>query len=128
MHLQAPQRTMSSHYTISTVEKYTIVEFTEPSLMDQLVIEEIAQGLYYLVDVEDKRLIILDFERVQYVSSQAIGMVIHLHKKLSSLKRTSLVLCGVGPRLMELIKITRLDRILKIKPSQREAVKVVAPL
>ena len=119
---------MSSHYTISTVEKYTIIEFTDASLMDPLVLEEIAQGLYYLVDVEDKRLIILDFERVQYVSSQAIGMVIHLHKKLSSLKRTSLVLCGVGPRLMELIKITRLDRILKIKPTQREAVKVVAPL
>jgi anti-sigma B factor antagonist len=119
---------MSGHYTVTTVEKYTVIEFTEASLMDPIVLEEIASGLYHLVDVEDKRLVVLDFERVQYVSSQAIGIVIQLHKKLATLKRSSLVLCGVGPRLMELVKITRLDRILKIKPSQREAVKVVAPL
>jgi anti-sigma B factor antagonist len=118
---------MNGHFTISTIEKYTVIEFTEASMMDPIVLEEIAAGLYHLVDVEDKRLIILDFSRVQYVSSQAIGIVIQLHKKLASLKRTSLVLCGVGDRLMELIKITRLDRLLKIKPSQREAVKVVTP-
>jgi anti-anti-sigma regulatory factor len=34
------------------------------------------------------------------------------------------VLCGVGPKLMELLKITRLDRLLTVKPSQQEAVKV----
>ncbi len=119
---------MNSHFNITTVEKYTIVEFTEASLMDPIALEEIASGLYYLIDVEDKRLIILDFERVQYISSQAIGIVIQMHKKLAAMKRSSFVLCGVGDRLMELIKITRLDRILKIKPTQKEAVKVVAPL
>ena len=119
---------MSAHFNITTIEKYTIVEFREASLMDPIVLEEIATALYHLVDVEDKRLLVLDFERVQYISSQAIGIVIQLHKKLAGLKRSSFVLCGVGDRLMELIKITGLDRILKIKPSQREAVKVVAPI
>jgi anti-anti-sigma regulatory factor len=47
-----------------------------------------------------------------------------MNKKLSALKNSKLVLCGVGPRLQELLKITRLDRLLTIKPSQREAVKV----
>jgi anti-anti-sigma regulatory factor len=46
-----------------------------------------------------------------------------MNKKLSSLPHSKLILCGVGARLMELIKITRLDRILTIKPTQREAVK-----
>ena len=118
---------MSNHLNITTIEKYTVVEFREPSLMDPIVLEEIAAALYHLVDVEDKRMLVLDFERVQYISSQAIGIVIQLHKKLGAMKRSSFVICGVGDKLMELIKITRLDRILKIKPSQREAVKVVAP-
>jgi anti-sigma B factor antagonist len=118
---------MNAHFTTNTVEKYTVIEFHDASLMDPIVLEEIATALYHLVDVEDKRAIILDFERVQYISSQAIGIVIQMHKKLAALKRSSLVLCGVGPRLMELIKITRLDRLLKIKPSQKEAVKVVVP-
>ncbi len=120
-------RTMNAHFTTQTIEKYLVIEFRDASLMDPIVLEEISSAMYHLVDVEDRRAIVLDFERVQYISSQAIGIVIQMHKKLSAMKRSSLVLCGVGPRLMELIKITRLDRLLKIKPSQKEAVKVVVP-
>jgi anti-anti-sigma regulatory factor len=50
-----------------------------------------------------------------------------LRKKLSALPHSSFVLCGVGPKLMELIKITRMDKVLKIKPTQLEAVKVLIP-
>jgi anti-sigma B factor antagonist len=118
---------MNARFIVNTVENYAVVEFRDASLMDPVVLEEIATSLYHMVDVEDRRLVVLDFSNVQYISSQAIGIVIQLHKKLSTLKRSSLVLCGVGERLMELIKITRLDRILKIKPTQKEAVKVVVP-
>ena len=111
--------------TIQEIEKYTVVEFRTPSLMDPLVLERVGEAVFRLVDVEDRRLIVLDFEQVEYLSSQAIGIVLTLNKKLATLTHTSLVLCGVGPKLMELIKITRLDKILKIKPSQREAVKVL---
>jgi anti-sigma B factor antagonist len=110
-------------FTIQQIEKCTIVEFKTPSLMDAIELEKIGQSLYHLVDAEDRRKIILDFEKVQYLSSQAIGIVLTINKKLSALKDSKLVLCGVGPKLMELIKITRLDRILTIKPSQKEAVK-----
>jgi anti-sigma B factor antagonist len=111
--------------TITEIEKYTVIEFRTPSLMDPAVLEAIGQAVYRLVDAEDRRLLVLDFERVEYLSSQAIGIVLTLNKKLAKLKHTSLVLCGVGPKLMELIKITRLDKVLKIKASQKEAVKVL---
>ncbi len=111
--------------TISEIEKYTVVEFRTPSLMDPAMLEQIGQAIYRLVDAEARRMLVLDFEKVEYLSSQAIGIVLTLNKKLGKLKHTSLVLCGVGPKLMELIKITRLDKILHIKPSQREAVKVL---
>ena len=116
---------MSTHFTVQPIEKFTVVEFKTPSLMDPLILEEIGKELYRLVDEEDKRRLILDFEKVQYLSSQAIGIVLTLNKKLAALKNSKFVLCGVGPKLMELLKITRLDRILTIKPSQREAVKVL---
>jgi anti-sigma B factor antagonist len=110
-------------YIVQQVEKFTVIEFRQPSLMDPMELEAIGQSLYRLVDDEDKRKIILDFEKVTYLSSQAIGIVLTMNKKLSSLPHSKLILCGVGVRLMELIKITRLDRILTIKPTQREAVK-----
>jgi anti-sigma B factor antagonist len=91
--------------------------------MDPVMLEEIGKSLYRLVDEEDRRKIVLDFEKVQYLSSQAIGIILTLHKKMASLKHSRLVLCSVGPKLMELLKITRLDRILTIKPTQAEATK-----
>jgi anti-sigma B factor antagonist len=113
--------------TIQPIEKYTIVEFRTPSLMDPIQLENIANTLYRLVDVEDHRTIILDFEQVQYVSSQALGILMAMRKKLEKLPHSSFVLCGVGPTLMQLLKIPRLDRILTIRPTQQEAVKVTIP-
>jgi len=119
--MQPPQTTA---FIIQQVEKFTVVEFKVPSLMDPVELENVGQALYHLVDAEDRRWLILDFEKVQYLSSQAIGIVLTLNKKLTALKNTKFILCGVGPKLMELIKITRLDRVLTIKPSQKEAIKV----
>lgn len=110
-------------FTVQQVEKFTVIEFNNPSLMDPLELESIGQQLYKLVDEQDKRKIVLDFEKVQYLSSQAIGIVLTMNKKLGSLPNSKLVLCGVGPKLMDLLKITRLDRLLTIKPTQKEAVK-----
>jgi len=118
-------KNMSTHFTVQPIEKFTVVEFKTASLMDPMILEEIGQELYRLVDEEDRRRLILDFEKVQYLSSQAIGIVLTLNKKLSALKNSKFVLCGVGPKLLELLKITRLDRILTVKPTQKEAVKVL---
>ena len=115
---------MNLHFTVQTVEKTTIIEFRTPSLMDPIELESIAQELYRLVDAEDRRKLILDFEKVEYLSSQAIGIVLNLQKKLGALKNSRMVLCGVNARLAELLRITRLDKILTVKPTQCDAVKV----
>jgi anti-sigma B factor antagonist len=111
------------HFTVQKIEKCTVVEFKTPSLMDAIQLQNIGDSIYKLIDEQDQRVLVLDFEKVQYLSSQAIGIVISANKKLSALKHSKLILCGVGPKLMELLKITRLDRILTIKTSQREAVR-----
>ena len=113
--------------TIQPIEKFTVVEFRTPSLMDPVVLERIGAAVYHLVDVEDHRAIILDFEQVNYVSSQALGIIMAMRRKLEKLPHSCLVLCGVGPKLLELLKITKMDKVLKIKPSQKEAVKVMIP-
>src|SRR3954468_19598921 len=114
---------MNPHFTVHPFDKYSVIEFRTPSLMDPIILEEIGKELYRLVDEEDRRRLVLDFEKVEYLSSQAIGIVLTLNKKLSVLKHSKLVLCGVGPKLLELLRITRLDKILTVKPTQRDAVK-----
>lgn len=114
---------MTAPFTVQHISGVTVIEFKTPSLMDPVELEDIGERLYRLVDEEDHRHLLLDFERVQFLSSQAIGLVMKLQKKLSSLKNSRLVLCSVGPRLLELLKITRLDRVLTVKPSQQDAMR-----
>ena len=120
-----PSSISGAPFVVPQVENYTVIEFKNASLMDPVELENIGQSLYRLVDAEDKRRIVMDFEKVQYLSSQAIGIVLTMNKKLGALKNSKLVLCGIGPRLQELLKITRLDRLLTIKPTQKEALKVL---
>jgi anti-sigma B factor antagonist len=119
-------RHMSQEYIITRIDKASVIEFRLPSLMDPLQLESIGQDLNKLVDEEDRRILVLDFSKVEYLSSQAIGIVIGLHRKLSALPNSKLLLCGVNAKLMQLLKITRLDRVLTLKPTQKEAINSLA--
>ena len=115
---------MDDFYTLRLSGKYTVVEFQTPSLMNPQDLERVGTQLFRMVDEEKRDHMVLDFGKVKYLSSQAIGIILTLNKKLSggSAGGDNLVLCGVGPQLMQLLKITRLDRILTIKNTQKEAV------
>jgi len=108
-------------FVLQPIGPVMVVEFRQPSLMDQILIERTGRHLTALIDEQDRRRIILDFERVQYLSSQAIGVLLTMKRKLDALGNGRLVLCGIGPRLADLLKITKLDRVLTIKPTQKEA-------
>jgi len=115
---------MSPHFIVTSIDKWTVVEFRTPSLMDPLILEPMQDDLVKLVSEQDHRQIVLDFEKVQYVSSQAIGIIIKINKQLGALKHSKLVLCSVPSKIMDVLKILRLDKVLTIVPTQKEAVKV----
>ena len=119
---------MASEYITTQIDKATVIEFRIPSLMDPVQLEMIQAQLFKLVDEEDRRLMILDFSRVEFISSQAIGIVIGLNRRLAKLPHSKLLLCGVSGKLIELLRITRLDRVLTIKPTQKEAINSLAML
>jgi anti-anti-sigma factor len=115
---------MDDFYTVRQSGKHTVIEFQTPSLMNPQDLERVGSQLFSMVDDEKRTHVVLDFGKVKYLSSQAIGIILTLNKKLTggSAGGDGLVLCGVGPQLMQLLKITRLDRILTIKNSQQDAV------
>ena len=114
---------MDDFYTVRQSGKHTVIEFQTPSLMNPQDLERVGSQLFRMVDEEKRTRVVLDFGKVKYLSSQAIGIILTLNKKLTggAAGGEGLVLCGVGPQLMQLLKITRLDRILTIKPTQKEA-------
>jgi anti-sigma B factor antagonist len=114
---------MESFFNEHQDRGYTVVEFITDSLMNPMELEGIGQAIYKLVDSQHRHRLLLDFTKVKYLSSQAVGIILTLNKKLSQFPDASLVLCGVGSQLLQLLKITRLDKILTIKPTKAEALK-----
>ena len=121
---------MDDLYAVRQYDEQTLVFFRNSSLMNPADIERVRSGLLHMVEEEKRTHLVLDFHRVQFISSPVIGILLTLHKRLASPPAAagakgaaSLVLCGVGQRLLDLLKISKLDRLLTIKPTRKEALR-----
>jgi anti-sigma B factor antagonist len=116
---------MSDDFAIEQDGSATVVVFNGPTLMNLAELERIQRRLEALVD-EGMRAVVLDFDKVEFMSSQGIGIILALNKKLKSSRGTGMAICGLTPRLLDLFKITRLEKVLKLMPSRTEAIKSLA--
>ena len=78
------------------------------------------KALSALVDNDSSARMVLDFTPVTYLSSQAIGMIVDLHRK-TAIGGGKLVLCALTPQLLQLLKVTRMDQVFTIVKDQKEA-------
>ncbi|HVP09934.1 MAG TPA: STAS domain-containing protein [Phycisphaerae bacterium] len=92
-----------------------VVTFTDSSILDTGVIEQIGKDLYQLTDEQCRQKLILDFSNVKFLSSQALGILLMLHKKAAAIKG-EVVLCALRPELKKIFTITSLDKVFKFFP------------
>lgn len=116
---------MDTDFTTEQVGAATIVTFELASLMKQNELERISIQLSNVIEAGTHRLV-LDFRKVDFISSQAIGMLVATHKKMEQLKTGRLALCGLSDKLLQLLKITRLDKVLVIRGSRGDALAAVS--
>lgn len=105
---------------LETVEEVMVVSFLESKIVTEENIQDLGIELYALVENEGHRLMALDFENVQYLSSAALGRLINLKKKVTQ-AGGKLRLFGVNPDLMEVFRITHLDTVFEIRPDRTKA-------
>lgn len=105
---------------IQTIRDVTIVNFDETSILDTLQIEQIGNELYDLVDNRNRKRLILDFTKVRFLSSSAIGVLITLRKKSEAIKG-KLLLCGLRKELLQVFKISCLDRLFEFFDDEGQA-------
>jgi anti-sigma B factor antagonist len=92
-----------------------VVTFTDSSILDTAAIEQLGRNLYQLTDVQNRQKLILDFSNVKFLSSQALGVLLTLHKKVRDIKG-EVVMCGLKPELKKIFAITNLDKVFKFFP------------
>ena len=105
---------------IQTFKDATVVNFGATTILDTSLIERIGQELYKLVEVLDKRKIVLDFAEVKFLSSSALGMLLNLRSKAASAKG-QVVICGLRDDLHKVFKITRLDKLFEFFETEEKA-------
>jgi len=64
--------------------------------------------------------LVLDLSEVEFVDSTGLGAVLSLVKRVPA--GGNLVLCGCRTALVELMRLTRLDRVFRLFASEAEAV------
>ena len=97
-----------------------IVDFVETSILDQDKVDSVGSELKAIPDQNGIEKILVDMNRVDYMSSAMIGEFIQLEKKCKQAS-IALKLCNMSHELNDLFKVTRLDQIFAIYSSKEEA-------
>jgi anti-sigma B factor antagonist len=105
---------------VNEVGDVTVVHFREPGIFDDLGIQETGEELFQLIEEEGRKKLVLNFSAVGFMSSEALGKLIALNKKVKA-QGGVLKMCEIRPEIHEVFTVTRLDRLFDIKQNEAEA-------
>ena len=109
-----------SRLEVEDIGDVTVVNFVDRKILDEQNIQIIGQQLFSLVDELGRRKVLLNFQKVEYLSSAALGKLITLNKKLLS-AGGRLILCSINPQIFEVFEITKLDKFFNIQKEEQAA-------
>jgi anti-anti-sigma factor len=93
-----------------------VVRFSEP-VLGEMCVTQLAPALHDMAEREDCREIVLDFCHVERLSSAVLARIVRLQRKMDAQGRR-LSLVNVGPRVHQILKVTKLDQILHVALSE----------
>lgn len=105
---------------VQIIDNVAHVSITQGRILDDQIIQQFGEQLNSLVDVSGHERILLNFAKVEYLSSAALGKLVVLRKKIEAVKG-KLALSNIDPTIFEAFKITGFDRIFKIFDEEQEA-------
>ncbi|MBE3069233.1 MAG: STAS domain-containing protein [Planctomycetes bacterium] len=108
-------------YATATIGPALVVVLKPKHLLDIVSVERMGTGLKELIDRSLGMPVVLDFSRVSHLSSAALGLLISIQRRFAR-QDGRLMLAGFSSDLLEVFRITRLDRIFDIRKTARDAV------
>ncbi len=91
-----------------------VVTFKQASILDQGIIDQIGLELEQAeLEAAGGRKLLVDFTTVDFMSSAMLGKLVQLHKRCRN-DKIKLKLCNINKNVLEVFKITRLDKLFEI--------------
>ena len=97
-----------------------IVGFTDSKILDSQRIEQVGKDLQESVPQAIHKKLLLNFRGVSFMSSAMITKLVMLNKNCKA-QGVGLKFCEVSPNVMEVFKITKLNKLFDIQGSEEKA-------
>jgi anti-sigma B factor antagonist len=99
----------------------TIVMLMEEKILQEVDIQVLENSIMPLIEESGKIKLVMDFCNVRFLTSSALGLLIRISKKVYE-SEGSLKLCSIDPKIFEVFRITRLDKVFDIYDELDQAV------
>jgi anti-sigma B factor antagonist len=105
------------HYAKDDILTIRILDerLVEPELLKRLF-----DDLYALLGKSEEQQVVLDFSAVKFMASSMLSNLVALKKKCDEY-RAKLKLCSVTPDILQVFKITKLNKLFDIQPDEATA-------
>jgi anti-sigma B factor antagonist len=96
------------------------IRLSDERLVDPEVIKRAYDDVIALLGKTEERQIVLDFAPVKFMASAMLGKLVQLQKKCEEF-RAKLKLAAVSRDILEVFKITKLNKVFDIQPDEATA-------
>ena len=105
--------TTQQHIDVREEDGVSVVTLRDARILDDATISQVGQELFDLVDVENRKKLLLCFGRVEFLSSAALGKLITLRRKVDDVNG-HLGLCEIRSETFEVFRVAKLDTFFDI--------------
>lgn len=103
---------------IREAKDVVVVSFKHAKVLDQTIIQQIGVEFAKLtMEAAAERRLLLNFSNVKFMASAMIGQILML-QKLCKKDRVDLKLCSISSDIMEIFKVMKLTKLLRIYDSE----------
>ena len=108
----------------SKIGDVTVVSFLTSQVLDEMNVQQLGKEMNDLLENEYANKMVINFSKIKFLSSAVLGKLISLNKKIASMKGR-LAFCSINADIMQVFKITRLDKLIPICDDEDTAIKKV---
>ncbi|MBN2512830.1 MAG: STAS domain-containing protein [Sedimentisphaerales bacterium] len=110
---------------LETRGEVLVVRFAAPAIGAATNLEAIGHDLRDMIQKKQPAFMIIDFTRVSFFSSQMLGLLVDVWRRLKDCGGT-VVISGINPNLTRVFRITSLDKVFDFYPDTDTALQALA--
>jgi anti-sigma B factor antagonist len=96
------------------------IRILDERLVDPEQLKRLFDDLHALLGKSEERQVVLDFTPVKFMASAMLSKLVAFQKKCAEFQ-AKLKLCSVSPEIMQVFKITKLNKVFDIQPDEATA-------